>query len=144
MICELCVLVFVNPPTFEIELHFPLVKTEFSEQYFIHQLLLFMATTVCSDFSLIFALYKANSASSVASQNRPVGQCESFMARRMESVRVNLFCPGRGRTLTQSLALQQERSARLETAPKHEQNHTVARHSYRKTCECVSYFVCIS
>lgn len=65
--------------------------------------------------------------SAAASQNRPVGQCESFMARWMESVRENLFCPEQGRTLTQSLALRQESSAHLETAPKHEHNHTVAR-----------------
>lgn len=72
---------------------------------------------------------------SAASQNRPVGQCESFMARRTESVRVNLFCPGRGQTLTQSLALRQEGSGRLETAPKHEHNHTNKRET------CASYVV---
>lgn len=37
------------------------------------------------------------------------------MARRMESVRENLFCPEQERTLTQSLARRQEGSARLET-----------------------------
>lgn len=76
---------------------------------------------------------------SAASQNRPVGQCESFMARRTESVRVNLFFPQQGETLTQSLAPRQEGSAHLETASKHEHNPTVGSHRYRK--RCASYFV---
>lgn len=54
-------------------------------------------------------------------QIRPVGQCESFMARRSESVRVNPFCPEPEQTLTQLLARRQEGITRLETASQHKQ-----------------------
>lgn len=61
----------------------------------------------------------------------PADQRESFMARRLESVRVNLFCPKQGATLSQSLARwQEEGSAYLETAPKHEHNQSVGSESH--------------
>lgn len=52
------------------------------------------------------------------------------MARLVESVRVNRFCPGQGQTLTQSLAQPEERSSHLETAPKHDQNQLGAGHIF--------------
>lgn len=107
------------------------METEYNSSMF--QLLLFKDTMVFFYFSFKFLLcikQTLHCTSYVASQNRPVGQCESFMARRMESVRGNLFCPEQERTLSQSLALRQEGSAYLET--KHEHNHSVGSHSYRK------------
>lgn len=63
------------------------------------------------------------------------------MARWTESVRVNLFCSEQGRTLTQSLALRQEEtSARLETASKHEHNEAVGSRVHRTLCPVLWLF----
>lgn len=108
------------------------------------QLLRFSATLVFFYFSLFFCSewkQTLHCPSSVTRQNIPAGQCDSFMARWMENVRGKLFWLGQGRTLTQSLALPQERRAHLETEPKHERNHIAARHSYRKTWVCLQFCV---
>lgn len=83
-------------------------------------------------FPLILRPCTKQTIRSVARQSRPVGQRESFMGWRLESGRGNGFRPQRGQTLTQSLALQQEGSGHLETAPKDERNHIVEGHSCRK------------